>query len=980
MKPVCDVSRRLSTRIRRSLATGKKKLTVFRLTTAMSPNLWKLQMLALNASASSSSDGLQTSDLTPVCQKPSMSAAYVVESVELTWKRRIDAQSTRYVLHQLRKYEPCLYRSADCLSSLNDVTARTRIAEVHEAHKKTFHWLFDPTVVTFARWLGNEEPIHESIYWIHGKPGSGKSTLMKLAMNDARLKNHLNMNCENDVIIAAYFFHDRGFEIQKTLQGMLQEVLYSILRQSTALLSIVNPLYLGLVQSQRTQTPKWDIESLKAALISIVEQSKVGTRILLFIDALDEHSGDNDTLVLLFKSLIQKAGKDSVKLKLCLASRSWTVFQQHFGTCPGFAIHEHTHDDVHAYVESRLRPSDGVETATNARGLSRIIDLITNKALGVFIWVKLVVDVVAKGIRDGTRYSVLETVVDRMPSELKDLYEDTLRRVEPDYTTESYIMLHMVYSSLVPLPLDTFMASLDVNLTANVDFNPFGPEETAAEYIAASKKRLTSRSGGLLEIVPTALSDQNQSTYYPWDFVVQFIHQTVKDYIRASPRTLGLINVETPIREQSGNLFLLKACKRCPYPWSCPIKRDIFEYAMGAFADGGYAPHDIVQSLKDALLITYNVSNSSTRSVVSRPYTTGVGHSQTEITQSEEGREMKSELKEEVADPGSVSEISAKHLGKLSLKPLFMDDKRDRGSYDLSWWLNEYVARRPVAPVSREVRRVGVFCRQLHDNIYSSVGTFNDERVLAMLAVAMRFEGYLKAVLPSLRDAKSYSVCSGLLHLAAAGPSMNMTDSSPDRSSIIRLILWARPIIDINEVFECSIFENRRHQDKSEGRKWTLSPLAYLLCHRGERDESSRLGVAKTLFSFGASPAVRIDPGHFPKQLSHRPMAFPADANAALNFCVVFESAAFVRLWLYQMQAPSFTSGSSLTSGKKIYLLQIAVLRQDRAINEVLQENGFSFDFIGEGNTSLQIFRIDYALFMSSQLLAAPSGGLITPF
>ena len=64
--------------------------------------------------------------------------------------------------------------------------ARERIYEVRDAQENTFHWVFDSDTVAFADWLQNKETVDKPIFWRSGKPGSGKSTLMKFAMRDAR--------------------------------------------------------------------------------------------------------------------------------------------------------------------------------------------------------------------------------------------------------------------------------------------------------------------------------------------------------------------------------------------------------------------------------------------------------------------------------------------------------------------------------------------------------------------------------------------------------------------------------------------------------------------------------------------------------------------------------------------------------------------------------------------------------------------------
>jgi len=56
-----------------------------------------------------------------------------------------------------------------------------RKAIIADTHRGTFEWIYrDPEVESepwsnYVKWLGSVE----DIYWITGKPGSGKSTLMK---------------------------------------------------------------------------------------------------------------------------------------------------------------------------------------------------------------------------------------------------------------------------------------------------------------------------------------------------------------------------------------------------------------------------------------------------------------------------------------------------------------------------------------------------------------------------------------------------------------------------------------------------------------------------------------------------------------------------------------------------------------------------------------------------------------------------------
>ena len=458
-------------------------------------------------------------------------------------------------------------------------------------------------MVSFPDWLNSEGPGSTPIYWIQGHPGSGKSTLMKFAMRDKRLINTLNTSSTTAWTIAAFFFHDRGSEIQKSLTGMFQGLLGSILQQLPSLDSFVVPIYLDLVRAQRTRSPTWNLETLRDAMLSIVKQREVHIQMLLFLDALDEHHGDKMLLAELLKKLVDSVDHSRVHLKLCLASRSWTTFEQYFGHCPGFAIHDHTQQDIRTYIESRVDIGAQVSRSSNDRGnLLRIVDLVAQKALGIFIWVRLVMDRISKGVRDGTPYVALEKEVERMPLELRALYADTLRRIDPDYSSEAYIMLQVALCSPVPLPVDVFMAS--VELAQNTSSHYSVELEVPIPKQDSHKSRLTSRSGGLLELTSSAIraEDTLESGDSEASFVVQFIHQTVREYFLTVPRhELGLFDVPHDKLSEDGNMFLVRSCVS-QNEWVTCIKRDLFLYASRAVESDQAKQAEINTLIKLALL------------------------------------------------------------------------------------------------------------------------------------------------------------------------------------------------------------------------------------------------------------------------------------------------------------------------------------------------------------------------------------------
>lgn len=379
---------------------------------------------------------------------------------------------------------------------------------------------------------------------------------MKFAMKDPRTRAALGA----PYTIAGFFFHDRGSTEQKSLSGMLQEVLYSILVQQRDLRRFVDPIFKGLCRSQYTSSPTWDFEALQSAFEAIVQQDDVSANLCIFLDALDEHQGNNKQLLDLVFRISSLQDGASVTVKFCLASRPWPEFTLGLSKYPGFKIHDHTRDDIQEYTRSRLS-SEGNHVATD---LGTLVQRVTNKAHGVFIWVRLVVDLLVNDSRDGSSPRELEQRLAETPEELRDLYAHTLRRIDPAYAEEAHVMLQIALCALSPLPLETFVNA------ASVALRDENPESQTRE---AMLLRLNSRSGGLLEAVESTGLDSSETGYNGVETIrdslsigsitgivsitVQFIHQTVKEYIQEKKNNLGLQHTV-----ENGYDYLLKAASK----------------------------------------------------------------------------------------------------------------------------------------------------------------------------------------------------------------------------------------------------------------------------------------------------------------------------------------------------------------------------------------------------------------------------------
>jgi hypothetical protein len=123
-----------------------------------------------------------------ICNRP---ATYVTTNADA--KKYLGIQRDEAQIHwQIRD---------EILESLRYDAINLRYEAVPEAHEQTFAWILQPNHgetesewSDFAQWLQEGE----GIFWINGKAGSGKSTLMKYSTCFQSFWPSLNFDCLDD--------------------------------------------------------------------------------------------------------------------------------------------------------------------------------------------------------------------------------------------------------------------------------------------------------------------------------------------------------------------------------------------------------------------------------------------------------------------------------------------------------------------------------------------------------------------------------------------------------------------------------------------------------------------------------------------------------------------------------------------------------------------------------------------------------------
>jgi len=151
---------------------------------------------------------------------------------------------TREVLHNQTEARHQRRAELQLLESLKFETMTYRYETISEAHQRTFEWVFqDPDAKgkpwsSFIQWAESGS----GIYWINGKAGSGKSTLMRFIVDNPRTRDHLKQWAPHENLnTPAFFFWNSGVLDQRSQTGLLRSIIYEVLQKHAHLCSLVFP-------------------------------------------------------------------------------------------------------------------------------------------------------------------------------------------------------------------------------------------------------------------------------------------------------------------------------------------------------------------------------------------------------------------------------------------------------------------------------------------------------------------------------------------------------------------------------------------------------------------------------------------------------------------------------------------------------------------------------------------------------------------
>jgi hypothetical protein len=382
------------------------------------------------------------------------------------------------------------------LDSLRFDQIGSRHMTVKNAYGKTCKWFLNES--QYVDWLDDAKLLdHHGFLWIKGKPGAGKSTLMKFVLAHTQ-------RVMRTKIILSFFFNARGEDLEKSTIGMYRSLLLQLLEQAPELQLILDHRTLSMWSSSGHH--QWSTELLE----ELFEQAIQGlgqSSIACFIDALDECDEDQIRDMISFIERVGKlANSNKVRFRICFASRHYPHITITNGLHLVLEGQDGHSQDISDYLDSKLKIG-------RSKIAEEVREELQKKAAGVFMWVVLVVNILNKE-HDGGRIHALRKRLHDIPGNLHQLFRDILMR-DSHNKDELLLCVQWVLFAKHPLTPEQLYFSILSGIQPKA-LSSWRSEDIKVDDI---KRFILHSSKGLTEVTKAKSP------------TVQFIHESVRDFL-----------------------------------------------------------------------------------------------------------------------------------------------------------------------------------------------------------------------------------------------------------------------------------------------------------------------------------------------------------------------------------------------------------------------------------------------------------------
>lgn len=365
----------------------------------------------------------------------------------------------------------------------------------------------------FAEWLASESD--DKIFWIAGKPASGKSTLVNYVAKHEETQRLIESSLGDEAAVAYFFFDFRaGKGIANSFEGLRKSLLHQLLSHFSIGESAIRSR-LGL-NSYRELT-NTDLAKIFQHVLGEGDQAA-----LLLLDGLDEYAGHKPELVGLIKDITR------YRVKICVSSRNEVPFSSAYRDITWKLYMDRVNGaGIETYAHRKLTDAWDPKGAEEKEVLDDAAKTISYNSSGVFLWARFAVSdildmlIVHQTLAQGW----IRSVIDNMPADLEARYAHTFDNIAPQNRRPCGIIFQLVNAARRSLLVSELF---EAALLAGISFNSLnGPIQS--KEVDAFERYVGIVTCGLIEPVLQLPDDPEEP--HEEALHLRTIHRTVQTYL-----------------------------------------------------------------------------------------------------------------------------------------------------------------------------------------------------------------------------------------------------------------------------------------------------------------------------------------------------------------------------------------------------------------------------------------------------------------
>ncbi|KAF4550390.1 Hypothetical protein D9617_17g046580 [Elsinoe fawcettii] len=336
------------------------------------------------------------------------------------------------------------------LTSLYFPMMNYRKDKLEDAHRSTFQWVMRdelpelddvqsrrmlnkcPTWDSFPGWL--RDTACTTPYWIQGKPGSGKSMLMRFLElhEDVPGLLHSGRTIAENRVVSFYFWLSGTQSLLKAIEGALRSLLHQIIASSNSAVD-----HLSIPVSSFDWTERLLLSNMRSVL------AHSDSRWLVMLDGLDETSDKIEDVLTFIAKLWNLPN-----VCLLISSRPWRPFEVEFRTYPSLRLQDLTFRDINKYIEDKLGAISDISSYLSPEQLGCITRGLSSQSSGVFLWVKLALNSVRDGLECHETLTELLDHLQCLPSDVDEMFSVMLTRLRPNDLERCYFFFELLLGTI----------------------------------------------------------------------------------------------------------------------------------------------------------------------------------------------------------------------------------------------------------------------------------------------------------------------------------------------------------------------------------------------------------------------------------------------------------------------------------------------------------------------------------------------------